>query len=969
MENSIASDLELAETKQSNLGRVYDILNAQASSFTVLGPQWKDLEDHLDSTRAKLQTRFQELLAREAQIGKVESLEEDKAKRLREVVRKKQKELECCESHLSSVKVLIEENNEELEVKERRFEEIERLLKERERGLGERRERLRVLDCRVEKMEREVRRVQGVLDKYCVDVKRRRKECVSREKEVKEMKREIERCDKDLRLKWGEMEAIQEAVLAYSERIRVKEEVIREMEVKVEEFGVVKKEMKEWCCSVEVKKREMEEWVERVEKRERGLGKRAEEIDLIEKRVNECLSEGQLKLERDFHAVEELRQENVRHFELLEKSVQERLHEVEVRERRMEEKAKELELKEKQLDSIPKVNGEKMKLKGKGSIIHPLVKVQPLEHDPANNVFVPSNASNARGLQSIMSEHLKRIDLMSREMTALLQASTDPAALVLDAMEGFYPTNSTVNSKELDSDLRVIRRSCIVLLQELKRFSPLINAQIREKAMKLACKWKAKLMATIEDRLEVLGFLWLVTTYKLMSMYDLKELQSLLSIVVQPGQATDLFQALGVSDMTYVIIEELDSSVVECADPFSSPNLQLNATKESTKFQGFIVERLSENNSIHEKMLATLQVTSDPAQSVLEMIKSSFGQCWRERGFCSELTVMKSYVYLLETLMRVSKHIRPHVKEDARKLAVQWKARMRADAGNSLEILLFLQFIATYELLSTIDGGDIVNLLGVISRHRQALELCQTVGFADKIPGFIQNLIERKQLIGAVRCICSFKLIDKFPAVQLLKDHVDDARKHAREICINKLSFSETEKVVDGLVGDLRAVHQCIKDYNLESEFPSGDIEVEVVQLGRLKEHYRSLAPSLASTVDQQDQRKRKRVKRPNTSTSAPFFIPQQLEQSNHQNAVSTAIPYALPISTSIYSESSSSSRLYANYGLPGQFGMAANDHANVENTEVGLMLSLKGQYLSHSRNPVAVHSADHHYSNIVILE
>ena len=175
--------------------------------------------------------------------------------------------------------------------------------------------------------------------------------------------------------------------------------------------------------------------------------------------------------------------------------------------------------------------------------------------------------------------------------------------------------------------------------------------------------------------------------------------------------------------------------MAKCAAPSSSPNLQLHTTREENYFQGFIVERLSENNSVQEKMLATLQVSSDPAQIVLEMMQSSLGQFWREGGFCSEVNVMKGYIYLLETLMRVSKHIGPCVKEDAKKLALQWKARMKADSGNSLEILLFLQFIATYELLSTINAGDIVNLLGVIFRHRQALELCQAVGFADKIPG------------------------------------------------------------------------------------------------------------------------------------------------------------------------------------------------------------------------------------------
>lgn len=184
-----------------------------------------------------------------------------------------------------------------------------------------------------------------------------------------------------------------------------------------------------------------------------------------------------------------------------------------------------------------------------------------------------------------------------------------------------------------------------------------------------------------------------------------------------------------------VRIEEPESSVVNSAAAFLSANLQPSATIDATNFQGFRVEHLSENNSVQKKMFATLQMSSDPAQTVLEMMQRSFAQCWRERGVCLKPTVMKGYVYLLEKLTRVLKHTGPCAKDDARKLAVQWKARMRPVAGNSLEILLFLQFIATYELVSTINGGDIVNLLGVISQHRQALELCQAVGFADKIPG------------------------------------------------------------------------------------------------------------------------------------------------------------------------------------------------------------------------------------------
>jgi hypothetical protein len=229
-----------------------------------------------------------------------------------------------------------------------------------------------------------------------------------------------------------------------------------------------------------------------------------------------------------------------------------------MKERRLEEKAKDLDLKQQQFDSIPKATGEQMKSKEKASILHSLVKNKQLEHNPTNNIVVPSSTSkefsinrDGRVLQLIMSDHLKRTDLLGTEISALLQDSPDPAGLVLDAIQGFYPTNLTVVNNELDLDLRVIRQSCIILLLELKRLSPRINSLAREEAMKLASEWKTKMTVATENRLEVLGFLQLVTTYELTSMYDAKELQSLLAIVAQPEQATELFQALGITDKAH----------------------------------------------------------------------------------------------------------------------------------------------------------------------------------------------------------------------------------------------------------------------------------------------------------------------------------------------------------------------------------------------------------------------------------
>lgn len=90
--------------------------------------------------------------------------------------------------------------------------------------------------------------------------------------------------------------------------------------------------------------------------------------------------------------------------------------------------------------------------------------------------------------------------------------------------------------------------------------------------------------------------------------------------------------------------------------------------------------------------------------------------------------------------MGISPQIGPSLKENAKKLAVEWEVKMRAVPENPFEILCFLQFLATYGLVSSFNTYDILKLLEKISQHKEALELCTTLGFADNIPGkFSEN--------------------------------------------------------------------------------------------------------------------------------------------------------------------------------------------------------------------------------------
>lgn len=58
---------------------------------------------------------------------------------------------------------------------------------------------------------------------------------------------------------------------------------------------------------------------------------------------------------------------------------------------------------------------------------------------------------------------------------------------------------------------------------------------------------------------------------------------------------------------------------------------------------------------------------------------------------------------------------------------------------------------------------------------------------------FIRILVEKKQLIEAVRFIFAFKLTDKLSPVQLLKEYLEDTKKCSEAIFM--LQISQDEKV------------------------------------------------------------------------------------------------------------------------------------------------------------------------------
>ena len=155
---------------------------------------------------------------------------------------------------------------------------------------------------------------------------------------------------------------------------------------------------------------------------------------------------------------------------------------------------------------------------------------------------------DGKGLRLFLNEHVKEHDSIGCEVYHALQLAPDPAKLVVDILQVFDDPRSELNK---GFKIGVVRKSCILLLEQLFRISPPIEPHVKEAAMKLAVDWKEKFLKKYEVPQKVLGFYLLIAVYGLTSSFDPDELLGLLMNMDHSKKlkvTPDLCSVLGLAD-------------------------------------------------------------------------------------------------------------------------------------------------------------------------------------------------------------------------------------------------------------------------------------------------------------------------------------------------------------------------------------------------------------------------------------
>ncbi|OIT39253.1 PREDICTED: uncharacterized protein LOC109238345 [Nicotiana attenuata] len=414
-----------------------------------------------------------------------------------------------------------------------------------------------------------------------------------------------------------------------------------------------------------------------------------------------------------------------------------------------------------------------------------------------------------KNLQAFLNDHCQELELLRVEVSTALKLSTDSGMLVLEALGGFYPQKP--HKEKIECNRSIIRKSCILLLEQLIRISPDITPKAKLEASKLASDWKAKMIDERENHLAILGFLLLVGAYSLASAFDKNELKSLCRTVAQHANVIQICHVLGISHSN--------------GEPLS------NNSERRIKGQHLISGCAS----------SVVHAASDPAKIVLDALRKCYSAerekskneltKKRKRDKCKKfLSVMTRFPDLLEQLREVSPEIRPQVKTEATEFAVEWRATLIG----SWEAIGFLHLLATFELSSSFDSDDLIGFLKIVQHTSKVMDLVRILGLADKIPCFIENLIRKRQSLLAIKYIYEFELVDSFPPVPLLKNYVQGSIVLAKQIRSDgNDSRQAQEKAIFYELSALRAAVNRIVLHNLQSEYSPDQLRARIAELER----------------------------------------------------------------------------------------------------------------------------------------
>ncbi|XP_068638813.1 truncated FRIGIDA-like protein 1 [Aristolochia californica] len=318
-------------------------------------------------------------------------------------------------------------------------------------------------------------------------------------------------------------------------------------------------------------------------------------------------------------------------------------------------------------------------------------------------------------------------------------------------------------------------------------------------------------------------------------------------------------------------METKQENVVKEPDFPFWPELKALCVKMDSKgLRQYIINNRKDLPSVREAIPLALRFAKDPAKLVLDAMDGFYRPNSKGDKDSDLASIRRTCILLLEKLSSLSLDIKSPLKDRAKKLGLEWKGKITPGGQNPLEIICFLQLIATFGLFSSFDIDQVVDPIVDVARRKQTIELCRVLLPADKIPYLIQKMINKGKQIDAVNFAYSFEVVNKFPPVSLLNDYLVESKNVSQEIRRkgNNSTMSQHEAIARETAA-IRAVLKITEEHKLEAEFSREILEKQIAELESQKPEKKRPAPFTAAASKHQQQQPKKRPRPAVTSSVA----------------------------------------------------------------------------------------------------
>ncbi|RHN75862.1 hypothetical protein MtrunA17_Chr2g0325811 [Medicago truncatula] len=639
----------------------------------------------------------------------------------------------------------------------------------------------------------------------------------------KKMQEKIEECVKDFAAKQAQLCLMDDLIGERKQELKTKETELRPVmdngdkvcEGKEQELKALSQKIAQ--CSVELKAKEKE-----CDTMKKLIDEQAERLELE-----------RIKLLRIMQLSKNDPRAQVKDFESMKKQFDAQVKELELKEKRYIERAVELESKEKLFEGrVKKLKSKKKQLKSQVKEFEPMLEkfhgqIKELEYEKQHfDSRVKELESNERQLE----RRARQLVLKEEQLKGLVKEFDSKEEQFKDQVKDLKSKQNQldVQVKELESEKEQFKGQ----LKEFQTKEKLLEDRVKEFESKEE-EFKARMQ-------NLKGFVSQMEDFK-------SEEKQFEGRGKEPESKDKKFKAhvkelkpkekqfdgrmKGFESMPCKFDGKLKRPELreKKYDALIEPELgnQLSPVIDERSLMLLSSEQTDELELFDDDILGYLQGSSDPSKVVLDIIQNPIIKKCKIGDDAA--IIDDSHILLLEELRKISPDIRPHVKEEAMKLALDMKANISQNTENSVAVLGFLLLLSIYGLVPSFDEDEVLKLFGLVSQHNIVVELFGAMGF-------VKNLIKQRQYDEAVRFSRVYNFSDNNQLVDLFEEHVQNLKLISESICKETNSIEIKDKARDQEVASLKAVLQCIIDNNLEFKDLLNKIDNRILELQRGKE-------------------------------------------------------------------------------------------------------------------------------------